>query len=290
MGSSPLPVSDLLSNYNDQLVTAARLLSKSKRRQEIFEAVYRGQKQIKTIQEISAQTGLSKVHVLKEGGKVAGLLFEKIPGAYKKKKELATVYKKILSMAKNKKALEKFPTKVTPKMFSTEPLINIQFPKQAQNAILITIDDIDSFSEIRKYTPVKLNNISEEKIKEGFKKIIKEAGVFTDWGGERSDLFSTKVVFKQKHIATAIAFKGKGTTGKLVPGLMGKNGDQINRLFTEPAELFLIVYSGQIDSSILTQMKVFAIAAALGGKRVYYGIVDESDLGRLVSAYPEAFR
>jgi hypothetical protein len=72
---------------------------------------------------------------------------------------------------------------------------------------------------------------------------------------------------------------------------MGKNGDQIGRLFDEPAEVFLIVYCGQIDSSVVSQMQAFAIAKkALTGQRVYYGVIDADDLGRIAAGYPKEFK
>jgi hypothetical protein len=76
----------------------------------------------------------------------------------------------------------------------------------------------------------------------------------------------------------------------LVPAKMGKNGDQIDRLFDEPAEVFLIVYCGQVDSSIISQMQSFAIAKkAMNGQRVYFGVIDEDDLGKIVAGYSEHF-
>lgn len=292
MTPPPLPVSDIFSNLNDQLATGAHLLGRSKHRQTIFEIVYKGKKQVKTIQEIANAAGISRTHVLKEGGKIAGLLLEKVKNGYKKKQELAVRYKTILALARNKKKLNSFPTKISPKISPGVTKINIQFPAQAKNAIFITIDDIDSFTKIRgqKQKLGKIDDLKEEKIKNGFQKIISEKGIFKDWGGERSDLYSTNIIFKGKRIASAIAFKGRSTNGKLVPAKMGKNGDQINRLFTEPAELFLVVYCGQIDSSIVSQMKASAISVAINASsKIYYGIVDGNDLGRLVSAYPKVF-
>jgi len=72
---------------------------------------------------------------------------------------------------------------------------------------------------------------------------------------------------------------------------MGRNGDQIQRLFEAPAEVFLIQYCRQIDSSVLTQMKQLAIVKSLmTGDRVYYGVIDGNDSRRLVLAYPGEFR
>jgi hypothetical protein len=289
MAPSPLLVTDPLSNWNDQIVTAARMLGRSKHRQSVFETVYRGQKQVKSIKEIMAATGLSQTHVLKEGGTLDGLLLVKVPKGYRKKKEFARRYQQILALARNKKKLESMPTKTAPKL-NADKVVKVTFPKQGSNAKFISIDDIDSFAGAQNVVASRMKPLYEKKLKGGFAKIIGERGSFKDWGGEKSDLYSTKLRIGGKRVPSAIAFKGKGTTGKLVPKKMGKNGDQINRLFDEPADVFLVVYFGQIDSSIIAQMKAFAIGNALKGQRVYYGVVDASDICRLRAAYPKYFR
>lgn len=289
MPGTSVPVSDFLSNVNDQLAAAARIIGRSKHRQAIFRAVYHGQKQIKTIDEIGSAVGISPVHVLKEGGKMAGLLLEMVPGGYKKKKEFATRYKAILAMAEDKRKLERLPTKTSPKLNANALRVAVSFPSAARNARFITIDQIDSFKKVGSQSGSGMRLLPEDQIKRGFSKIAGEYGTFKDWGGEKSDLFTTRVRVGGKRIATAIAFKGRGTWGKLVPSKMGKNGDQINRLFSEPAELFLVVYGGQIDSSVISQMHAFAVGIALGGRRIYSGVIDGTDLGRLIAAYPDCF-
>jgi hypothetical protein len=289
--SMPVAVSDFLSNHNDQLVTAAKIVGKSKDRQKVFEAIYKGKSQIKTVDTIKSITGLSNIRILQEGGKMAPLLVEKVTGGYKKKVEFSTRYRKILAMAKDKTKMDRVPTKTKPRGNSGKYTVNISFPKGADRAEFIEVESIDSFSKIKHATSfIDTTAFGEEKIKKGFQKIVGETGTFKDWGGERSDLYTTRFLLKNKRIPTAIAFKGHGTKGKLVPAKMGKNGDQIGRLFSEPAQLFLVVYNGQIDSSIISQMKAFAIATALGGnKKIYFGIIDGNDLGRLVSVYPTSF-
>ncbi len=286
---STIPVSDSLSNLNDQLANAAGIIGRSKHRQAIFSFIYGGQKQLKTVKEIMKATKLSQTHVLKEGGKMAGFLIEKVNGGYKKKREFSTLYKRILSLARDKKKLSRLPTKTSPKSINNLR-IKVSFPSRAQNAHQITLEDIDSFSKTKNAGSVSLGSISEKKIKNAFKHIIREKGSFKDWGGEKSDLYSTQVLMGHKRVPTAIAFKGRGTKGKLVPAKMGKNGDQIGRLFDEPARLFLVVYKDQIDSSIVSQMQAFAIGKAIGGQKIYYGVVDGNDLGKIASAYPKSFK
>jgi len=284
MAPISLPVSDSLSNYNDQLATGARLLGRSDAKIRVFETIYKGKKEVKTIQEIMKSTGLSQIRVLNEGGKLAGLLVEKVPNGYKKIKQFSPRYKDIIRLAKNPKKLEKLPTKTSHKI--SEKVILIQFPESAQNAKFITLSDVSSFSKVKNsLNTIDVKKMMESEIKDLFKKILGEQGDFKDWGGEKSDLFSTKLKLQSKRLKCAIAFKGRGTSGKLVPKKMGKNGDQIGRLFDEPADVYFIVYNGQIDSSIISQMQAFAVSKAISGQKIYYGIIDESDLGLLVDAY-----
>ncbi len=86
----------------------------------------------------------------------------------------------------------------------------------------------------------------------------------------------------------AIALKGRGASGKLTPEKMGKNGDQIQRLFQSPADVFLVQYGEQIDLLVLRQMQQLAIARAPAGK-VFYGVIDGTASLRLVKAYPREF-
>jgi hypothetical protein len=283
-----LSVSDLLSNLNDQVVNSARLMGRSRGRQGIFDAVYKGQKQEKTVQEIMASTGLSQIRVLNEGKKL-GPLLEKVRGGFRKKRELAPHYKKILALARNPRKMAAVPTKVSPKISAAQLRVTISIPKTGGRAHHITIEDIDSFSKAAKKA-TKIGPVREDLIKRAFAKVFGEGGRFKDWGGEKSDLYTTKSLVRGKRRAMAIAFKGRGTGGRLVPAKMGRNGDQIGRLFDEPAEVFLVVYCGQIDSSIVSQMHAFAIAKrAFNSYQTYYGIIDADDLGRIAAGYPREF-
>ena len=73
--------------------------------------------------------------------------------------------------------------------------------------------------------------------------------------------------------------------------MMGKNGDQIQRLFEGPAEVFFVQYEGEIKENVveLTQELAKAKAKALFGQEVFYGIIDKADTYRLRLAYPKVF-
>jgi hypothetical protein len=93
-----------------------------------------------------------------------------------------------------------------------------------------------------------------------------------------------------KRYPAAFAFKGPGKTGKLVPGKMGKNGDQIQRLFMGTAEVCFVQYWQDIDESVVDQMSAFAVAKSVAtGKKIFFGIIDGVDSYRLLKAYPKSF-
>jgi hypothetical protein len=157
------------------------------------------------------------------------------------------------------------------------------------------VDDIVSFKAVRMISDAndtKIKTMSEKTFKAGIARILKEDGEFKDWGGETNDLSTTRLrVTPSKRIAVAFAFKGPGTSGKLTPGKMGKNGDQIQRLFQSPVEVFLVQYWAQVADSVREQMAAFArIKAIATGKKIQYGVIDGQDTARIVAAYPSAFK
>jgi len=291
----PIEVSDVRSNPQDQIAHAARVIGRSERCRKVFSAIYQGKKRIKTATEIAQLTSLPKIAVLQEAGKLSN---NHIVRKTKVKKD--TAYEKdpfytqnkntILRLAGNREALEKYPTKINPRMDGAIQ-ISVLLPKEMADAKQITIDKIDSFTKARSLTPNQnLLPVDEKKFKEGLQKILGEQGNFQDWGGESDDLFSTRLMMDGERKNVAFGLKGKGTSGILTPKKMGKRGDQVQRLFRAPADVFLVQYWGQIDESIIEQMKHFAIAkSVLEGRRIYYGVIDGQDTIWILAAYPECF-
>lgn len=292
-----MEVSDKISNLSDQIANAARILGRSKHRIKVFQCIYHGKKRCKTKSEISRITGLNNIQVLKVGGRLAAnYLVEqtKVKGetSYKKISFYSQHKNTILRLAKSTEKLSQYPTKVTPKGNVTIKVVKFKFPKKPFDVSQIAVDDIDSFRKVKSIRGVgKHKPMNEALFKEGIKNILGEASRFKDWGGEKNDLFTTRVQIKKKRIPTAFAFKGKGAKGVLKPSMMGKNGDQIQRLFETPAELYVVQYWGEIDPSIYEQMNSFAIKkSATEHKKIIYCVIDGTDTSRILKAYPMAFR
>jgi len=295
--SMGINIRDPSGNRNDMIANAAKVIGRSKDREMVFVAVYTGKKRIKTVSEILTLSKLkSNVRVLQEAERLVSA--EIIKQCDKKIKGL-TAYEKIpfythnkqaiLRLVHKKEGLENFPTKINPRTNVAKVFVNL--PRGLVQAKQIYVEDIDSFSKVKKIKPgASITPPYEKDVKGGFKQILGEEGDFRDWGGEMNDFFSGRIMFRGKRMNVAFAFKGRGTKGKLIPKKMGKNSDQIQRLFKSPADIFLIQYHGEIDESIVDQMKSFAgIKSVWENRKIYFGIIDGKDTLRIVRAYSTFF-
>jgi hypothetical protein len=210
--------------------------------------------------------------------------------AYEKDVFIATNKNKILALAGNPKKLKEYPTKYNqkPSVGGSRPIRVIVQGAKVQ-ITPVTCDDFDQFSNAKKIKFAAGRIISEKVFKAGILRLVGDKGNFQDWGGEKNDLYTTKLRFKGQRRPVAFAFKGPGTQGTLTPKKLGKNGDQIQRLFLSAAEIFIVQYHSQIDESVIEQMVAFATMNSVReGKRIWYGVIDGDDTNRLVAAYPKA--
>jgi len=152
----------------------------------------------------------------------------------------------------------------------------------------VFIDTIDSFSLVRETPPPLdsemgiLKTIPEQQIKKSIAEILNEQNIPKDWAGERSDLFTTQVVIDGGRISTAIAFKGPSKFKPMTLAELGKNGDQIDRLFTEPVDLVMLQHCHNITPPVRGMMRAYAT-------RIYdlklFCILDGKETLRLLRAY-----
>lgn len=291
-------VSNPSGDPNEKIANAAKIMSRAKVRMNVFLAIYDGKKRVKTVSDIMRISGLrSNVRVLQEGKRLASEdIVKQMPGkvngetAYQKIDFYAQNKKQIIRLATNKDRLKKYPTRSNPHVHVES--ISASYPRRFVDIRPVTIDDIDSFRRVRNVktnTAVRVS-VAESDFKAGLKKVLGEGGRFVDWGGETNDLFTTRLVVNGKRLPAAFGLKGKGTVGILTPGKMGKNGDQIQRLFSSPAIVFLVQYNDQIASSVLDQMRSLAIAKSVASRdRIYFGTIDGQDTARLMIAYSREF-
>jgi hypothetical protein len=226
---------------------------------------------------------LARRHVVQQTKKDGDTAYRKIDFFHSHKKQ-------ILGLAGNPSKLARLPTKrkITVKLPKT-----VAVPSTGARANRITVDDVDSFAKVRKLKFARSlpEALSETAFKHGVQSILGEPGQFKDWGGEKSDLYSTRLRMNGTRRAAAFGFKGPGEKGALVPGRMGKNGDQMLRLFQEEADIFFVQHWREIKPSVIELMRNLAVAkSVMTGNRVWYGIIDGQDSERLRLAYPKKFQ
>jgi hypothetical protein len=291
-----LSVSDRGSNKPELIVHAAEVLGRSTHKALVFKEIYTGKKKVKTAKEIASKTGLRHQRVLECGKELSrqDLVHQvKADGCtgYEKIDFFQTHRDCILRAAKNKNIRESIPTKRQGAKVSQITIQKISLPKRKVQAVKITIDDISSFKKVKKIKPNGYTKMPETKFKKGIAKILGEKGDFKDWGGENNDLSSTRLIIQGIRRTAAFAFKGPGKKGKLTPGKMGKNGDQIQRLAKCAAEVLVVQYWGQIEDSVHELLQSLAtVKSYWEGKKIWYVVIDGVDSTRLIQAYPKEFQ
>lgn len=298
-----LHVSDTASNRRDQIANYAEILRNAPARQAVFNAVYRGKNKFKTVNEVAdlidwtAKRVATVAKPLAKGEKLFEQGRERVDGRmqtiYRKIHFVETNKRKILQLANNKKKLERYHTKTNPKgaAANTQRIV-VHAPFRLRTRFL-ALHEVDQFSKVRqvKSVPGTLSpeRLSEKQVKAGLLKLLKERIDPKDWGGENNDIFTTKLKVRGRSLRGAFALKGPAKTGPLVPGMMGKNGDQIQRLFDSPADAFFVQYEGEIKESVIKLMQELARAKAVFGRQVFFGVINRDGTYRLRLAYPSAF-
>jgi hypothetical protein len=294
----PLAVVDHSSNVADNIAHAAKVVGRGAGRRAVFDAIYTGKKQIKTAKEIAQTTKLKEMRVLQEGKKLSAnhivtatkvgkyTAYQKIDFFHHRKKQ-------ILDLGASERKLAAFPTKVNPVSKGNNAVrvsVQLRIPQIKHKAHHLTVDDIDNFSAVASIGGLDNSKMSETTFKNGIAAILGERGPFKDWGGESRDLSSTRVGVDGSRRIAAFAFKGPGQTGRLTPGKMGKNGDQIQRLVRCPAEVFIVQYWAQIDDAVIEQLKALVtLKSYLENEQLWWGVIDGNDSARLIAAYPAKF-
>jgi hypothetical protein len=293
---SPLEVTDSQSNRPEHIASAVTAIGKSAQKRLLFEAIYTHKKRVRLVAELAKMTGLTEVRVLQLGGELRGdhiVDQHKVDGrvAYGQRPFFQRNKKKILALLDRPAGLKKLATKRTP---SVSVRVTVPRTKGEAQPKYLTVDEIDSFSKVRgvrssaKTLP---SSMSEQTFKEGIQAIIGESGTFKDWGGEASDLYSSRLLLNGRRFRVAFGFKGPGLKGPLVPARLGKNGDQMKRLFSEPADVYIVQHWREIQPSVIDLMEMYAERKAREKRKViYYSTIDGQDSNRLRLAYPTKFR
>lgn len=289
-------VTDRGSNAPENIELAVQSIGRSRVKRAVFTAVYTGRKQSKTIDEIAEETGEGRQQVLNAAGRLAqqGIL-------HGEKRGRLTVYRRdpfyqanrsaVLRYLDNPGTIKNLATKRRPEGRGGVTHLQIPVRRNRIRARAITIDEIQSFSQVRGLEVGDHVDLRESRVKDGLLRIIGERGRFKDWGGEQNDFLTDRLLIRGRRRVAAFALKGPGKKGVLTPSRMGKHGDQIQRLARSPAQVLIVQYHGQVADSVREQLDLFAQLKSVWEDRpIWYCIIDGDDTSRLVGAYPTRFQ
>ena len=152
----------------------------------------------------------------------------------------------------------------------------------------VPFDFIESF-ELAQTEPLPrekdlnaLKGVPEAEVKRAFVEIIGEDHVPKDWGGETSDLFTPSVLLGGQRIPAAFVFKGPAKFHPMTLADLGKNGDQLVRLQTEPADLLVVQHCHRITPPVRSVLRAFCNES---GRSRYCSVIDGFGTLRLLRAY-----
>jgi hypothetical protein len=156
------------------------------------------------------------------------------------------------------------------------------------------IDDIDSFEKVCQVAPNAVANslkdgflsLSEDTVQIFLEEILEVPFHRKDWAGELNDLCTANVTVNGARWPTAFLLKGPGI-GKKEMSIAdcGKRGDQLVRLFSTPADLYVVQYIGPIADHLVKDVEGKVAAARAAGRNAHFLIMDGQDTARLLHAY-----
>lgn len=129
-------------------------------------------------------------------------------------------------------------------------------------------EDIEQFSGMDKdWSPSKaeferMRLVPEHAVKELLCDLLGEITVPKDWGGEESDVFSANLTVDGKRRTGAVLLKGPSRFHPMIPTDLGKNGDQLYRLFNIPADIFIVQHCHAIGAAVRKQAEAYAFQRA----------------------------
>jgi hypothetical protein len=169
-----------------------------------------------------------------------------------------------------------------------EEIEGASLPMPIAASIRVYPQQIDQFALVEKSPQPTaadlkaIESMSEAAVKQAFADIIGEPYVPKDWGGEKSDLQTTRLTIDGDPTSAAFIFKGPSVPGPLHPGNMGKRGDQLIRAFEEPADLIVVQHCNRIENTVVRTTEGLAYDPRRPRR---YCIIDGSDMAQILSAY-----
>jgi hypothetical protein len=161
-------------------------------------------------------------------------------------------------------------------------------PYSLQQYLRVDAEEINEFKKIKKISRksvvrchVPSDIFLEDQMKEWLQEIIGETRKFEHRPDEKSDVY-TRLKVKDRVMTAAMMLKGRSVFEPLTLNNQNKNSDQVQKLFNETAELFVIVHCHHIKQDVIELMESLS---SRWHKPARYCIIDGLDLLRIYKAY-----
>lgn len=103
--------------------------------------------------------------------------------------------------------------------------------------------------------------IPEATVEATIAELLGEPTIPTDWGGEQSDLSTMRLRLAGRSHSAAFVLKGPAGGAMWKPmtiGMLGKNGDQLQRLASSPAEVLVLQHCHEIRPEVVSLLESLA--------------------------------
>ena len=161
--------------------------------------------------------------------------------------------------------------------------------KQNKEVIFLNIDDFDNFKEIHKIKPLEVMDFSkdcflEDDVENAFLEKLGEPYKQFDGGAETRDIFSDRIVYRNKRLSTVVMLKGRGQTGELTIKKSGSTGSQLLKLAkNNSAECFIVQHGNKISTDVREALQDHILQNTRLSK-VYICFIDGIDTARFLKS------
>jgi hypothetical protein len=106
-----------------------------------------------------------------------------------------------------------------------------------------------------------MRTIPEAKVKDALAQLIGEPTIPKDWGGEQHDLWTTRLRIDGRAHSAAFVLKGPAGGSMWRPmtiAMLGKNGDQLQRMAASSAEVLVLQHCHEIRTEVVSMLESLA--------------------------------
>lgn len=165
--------------------------------------------------------------------------------------------------------------------------IEFPFVRHARLALqeIDQLKPVDWTRQPSKAAFMKLKETPEKVVKTVLCKIFSEFSVPTDWGGEQCDIFTSNLSVEGHSLSAAMLLKGPARFHEMQMTDCGKNGDQVYRLFSVPADVFIVQHCHKISPAVRRTVEAFTVQTRFT-RPCRYALIDGYDTCRILRAFP----